>query len=203
MKWCLRTRGWFCLIFCLPLHLTSLPRIGESWDTRPLLSGKLSGKKSPSNRLRKLLLFDSRCRLPEITVQACRRVPRSGSRGIRVMGSRCCASAGPGAGLVVAAAWHSELRMFEAMMVTEPRAGESSWQGHYFVGPPSLTCDNLNITGTKGAWVRGAPAHFAVAVDDRMLTDRGYSKAWRIRHPVNCNTGVPRCERRCAGLGRT
>ena len=100
-------------------------------------------------------------------------------------------------GVAVSADGGFEVRAFDATTVSEPGRAGSLWQVHYSVSLPSLRCDFLKLTGTKGAGVREGFAHFPVRTGDHVLADRGYSSAGGIGHvagaggrvAVRVNTG--------------
>lgn len=67
-----------------------------------------------------------------------------------------------------------QVRAVDATLVKEPGRSGSLWRIHYSLRIPSLECDDLVLTPTRGAGVgetlRRAPAH----AGDLVLADRGY-----------------------------
>jgi hypothetical protein len=74
------------------------------------------------------------------------------------------------------------VRLFDATNVKEPGPTGSLWRIHYSVQLPSLTCDFLKITPTKGKGTGESFFQYSIKKDDYIIADRGYSTPSGIHH---------------------
>jgi len=75
-----------------------------------------------------------------------------------------------------------QVRLFDATNVKEPGPTGSLWRIHYSVQLPSLACDFLKITPTKGKGTGESFFQYSIKKDDYIIADRGYSTASGIHH---------------------
>jgi hypothetical protein len=75
-----------------------------------------------------------------------------------------------------------QVRLFDATNVKEPGPTGSLWRIHYSVQLPSLTCDFLKITPTKGKSTGESFFQYSIKKGDHIIADRGYSTASGIHH---------------------
>lgn len=75
-----------------------------------------------------------------------------------------------------------QLRLFDATNVKEPGPTGSLWRIHYSVQLPSLACDFLRITPTKGKGTGESFFQYSIKKDDYIIADRGYSTPSGIHH---------------------
>ena len=91
-----------------------------------------------------------------------------------------------------------QVRALDATTVKEPGKTGSLWRLHYSVCLPSLACDYLKVTATKGVGTGESLTCFPIREGDHVLADRGYSTASGIHHvassggfvTVRVNTGA-------------
>jgi hypothetical protein len=88
-------------------------------------------------------------------------------------------------GVEIGGAPGPELRLVDSTTVREPGKTGSLWRIHYSVRVPSLRCDFFRITGTEGAGTGESLARFPMSRGDRILADRGYSKAPGLRYAAS------------------
>lgn len=77
------------------------------------------------------------------------------------------------------------IRLFDATNVSEPGKTGSVWRIHYSVQLPSLACDFLKITATKGKGTGESFFQYSIKKGDYIIADRGYSTASGIHHVVS------------------
>lgn len=75
-----------------------------------------------------------------------------------------------------------QVRLFDATNVKEPGPTGSLWRIHYSVQLPSLACDFLKITPTKGKGTGESFFQYSIKKGDYIIADRGYSTASGIHH---------------------
>ena len=68
------------------------------------------------------------------------------------------------------------VRALDGTVVKEPGRSGSLWRIHYSVRIPSLVCDHLELTATKGAETGEKLGRFAATAGDLILADRGFCK---------------------------
>ena len=68
------------------------------------------------------------------------------------------------------------VRALDGTLVKEPGRSGSLWRIHYSVRIPSLVCDHLELTPTKGAGAGETLGRFAASPGDLVLADRGFCK---------------------------
>ncbi len=68
------------------------------------------------------------------------------------------------------------VRALDGTLIKEPGRSGSLWRIHYSVRIPSLICDHLELTPTKGAGTGETLGRFAAAAGDLVLADRGFCK---------------------------
>jgi hypothetical protein len=78
-----------------------------------------------------------------------------------------------------------QVRLFDATSVKEPGKTGSLWRLHYSLQIPSLTCDFLKITPSKGTGTGESFFQYSIKKDDYIIADRGYSTAPGIHHVVS------------------
>jgi hypothetical protein len=66
------------------------------------------------------------------------------------------------------------VRAVDGTLVKEPGRGGSLWRIHYSLRIPSLVCDHVELTSTKGVGVGERLTRIPVTVGDLVLADRGY-----------------------------
>ncbi len=66
------------------------------------------------------------------------------------------------------------VRALDGTLVKEPGRSGSMWRIHYSVRIPSLVCDHLELTATKGAGTGDRLGRFAATPGDLVLADRGF-----------------------------
>ena len=66
------------------------------------------------------------------------------------------------------------VRAVDGTLVKEPGRGGSLWRIHYSLRIPSLVCDHVELTSTKGVGVGERLSRIPVTVGDLVLADRGY-----------------------------
>ena len=76
----------------------------------------------------------------------------------------------------------AEVRVMDATTVKEPGKSGSLWRIHYSVRFPSLACDFFKVTRTEGEGSGESLTQFPIGAGDRVLADRGYSRAPGIVH---------------------
>ena len=75
-----------------------------------------------------------------------------------------------------------KVRLFDATNVKEPGPTGSLWRIHYSVQLPSLECDFLKITPTKGKGTGESFFQYSIKKGDHIIADRGYSTGSGIHH---------------------
>ena len=75
-----------------------------------------------------------------------------------------------------------QVRVFDATTVKEPGKTGSLWRIHYSVQLPSLTCDFLKVTPTKGKGTGESFSQYPIRKGDYILADAGYSNPLGIHH---------------------
>ena len=68
------------------------------------------------------------------------------------------------------------VRALDGTLVKEPGRSGSLWRIHYSVRIPSLVCDHLELTPTKGTGTGERLGRFAASPGDLVLADRGFCK---------------------------
>lgn len=68
------------------------------------------------------------------------------------------------------------VRALDGTLVKEPGRNGSLWRIHYSVRIPSLVCDHLELTPTKGTGTGETLGRFAAGPGDLVLADRGFCK---------------------------
>ena len=68
------------------------------------------------------------------------------------------------------------VRALDGTLVKEPGRSGSLWRIHYSLRIPSLVCDHLELTPTKGAGTGETLGRFAASPGDLVLADRGFCK---------------------------
>ena len=66
------------------------------------------------------------------------------------------------------------VRAVDGTLVKEPGRSGSLWRIHYSLRIPSLVCDHLELTSTKGRGVGETLTRFAASAGDLVLADRGF-----------------------------
>jgi hypothetical protein len=66
------------------------------------------------------------------------------------------------------------VRAVDGTVVKEPGRSGSLWRIHYSLRIPSLVCDHLELTSTKGRGVAETLTRFAASAGDLVLADRGF-----------------------------
>jgi len=74
------------------------------------------------------------------------------------------------------------MRLFDATNVKEPGPTGSLWRIHYSVQLPSMSCDFLKITPTKGKGTGESFFQYSIKKGDYIIADRGYSTPSGIHH---------------------
>jgi hypothetical protein len=75
-----------------------------------------------------------------------------------------------------------QVRLFDATNVKEPGPTGSLWRIHYSVQLPSMSCDFLKITPTKGKGTGESFFQYSIKKGDYIIADRGYSTPSGIHH---------------------
>ena len=68
------------------------------------------------------------------------------------------------------------VRLLDGTLIQEPGRTGSSWRIHYSLQIPSVLCDHLQVTSTKGAGTGETLRRFPAAPGDLILADRGFCK---------------------------
>lgn len=82
------------------------------------------------------------------------------------------------------------LRLFDATNVKEPGKTGSLWRIHYSLELPTLDCDYLKITPSKGVGTGESFFQYSIKKGDYIIADRGYSTASGIHHVASKNAYV-------------
>ena len=78
-----------------------------------------------------------------------------------------------------------QFRLFDATTVKEPGKTGSLWRIHYSIRAPSLACDFLQVTETKGKGTGESLTRFPIRAGDHVIADRGYAKAPGIHYAAS------------------
>lgn len=68
------------------------------------------------------------------------------------------------------------VRAVDGTVVKEPGRSGNLWRIHYSLRIPSLVCDHLELTPTRGRGVAETLTRFAASAGDLVLADRGFSR---------------------------
>jgi len=178
---------WDVLMSLLPVN----------WRETAVSTGALKGlrkDKSPASLLRTLLIHVA-CgySLRETAVRA-RRADLASLSDVALLKRlrkskdwlhRLCVELFNERGLLVGTHEGRQFRLFDATNVKEPGQTGSLWRIHYSVRVPSLECDHFSITSTKGSGTGESLAQFPIQAGDRIIADRGYSRAPGIHHAAS------------------
>jgi hypothetical protein len=80
------------------------------------------------------------------------------------------------------------MRLVDATTVKEPGRTGSLWRVHYSVEAPSLRCDYLKVTPSRGAGAGETLAHFPMRAGDCIVADAAYATAAGIEYA--CSRGA-------------
>ncbi len=159
------------------------------WQQQAVLSGaceRLRGFSSASNLLRTLLLHVGNGYSLRETVVKAKAAGLAAVSDVALM-KRLQKAEGWLHGLCVSllqeSGWEMPLethgfniRALDGTLVKEPGRSGSLWRIHYSVRIPSLVCDHLELTPTKGAGTGETLGRFAAGPSDLVLADRGFCK---------------------------
>jgi hypothetical protein len=88
-------------------------------------------------------------------------------------------------GLSIPSSAHGLLvRLIDGTIVKEPGKTGSQWRIHYSLQLPSLQCDYLAVTSTKGNQTGESLTQYPVRSQECLIGDRGYSTAPGLAHVV-------------------
>ncbi len=178
---------WDMLVSLLP----------DSWHDTATNTGALKGlrkDKSPANLLRTLLIhIGCGYSLRETSVRA-RRADIANLSDVALLKrlrkskdwlQSLCVDLFNERGVCVGRPRNQQFRLFDATNVKEPGQTGSLWRIHYSIQIPSLECDHFSITSTKGGGTAESLEQFPIHPGDRIIADRGYSRASDIHHAAS------------------
>ncbi len=166
-----------------------LDLLPTQWQQQAVLSGaceRLRGFSSTSNLLRTLLLHVGKGYSLRETVVKAKAAGIAAISDVALM-KRLQKAEGWLHGLCVSLLQESgwelpaetrgfNVRALDGTLVKEPGRSGSLWRIHYSVRIPSLVCDHLELTPTKGAGTGETLGRFAASPGDLVLADRGFCK---------------------------
>jgi hypothetical protein len=76
------------------------------------------------------------------------------------------------------------IRLIDGTIVKEPGKTGSQWRIHYSLQLPSLHCDYLAVTATRGSQTGESLTQYPVHAQECLIGDRGYATAPGIAHVV-------------------
>jgi hypothetical protein len=166
------------------LLLNLLP---SQWQQQAVLSGaceRLRGFSSASNLLRTLLLHVGNGYSLRETVVRAKAAGIAAVSDVALMKRlqkaegwlrSLCVSLLQESGWEMPTETHGfNVRALDGTLVKEPGRNGSLWRIHYSVRIPSLVCDHLELTPTKGAGTGETLGRFAAMPGDLVLADRGF-----------------------------
>lgn len=83
-----------------------------------------------------------------------------------------------------------EYRLFDSSVIKEPGKTGSFWRLHYSLRVPSLRCDFIETTPTRGDGTGDCLWRYPIAKGDLIIADRGYCRATGIHHAASLGAYV-------------